>query len=261
MRYFRLLKTFYKNAILAELEYRANFFVNIVTNLFWLSWSVIGLQVFFNHTDQIGGWTYDEALVVIGVFNVAFGFMEAFLTPNILEIGNQVRLGTLDFVLTKPINSQFMVSMRTMVFWKISDMLLGLGIIAIALLRQHAAVTPAGVFVFGILMLCAAVMLYTVSFLLVTTAFWFVRVDNILEVFNAFIEAGRYPITVYRGAVRVLLTFFVPIAFITTVPASALIDKLDPVYALYSVLFAAGLFLFSAWFWRYALRFYSSASS
>ena len=93
MRYFRLLKTFYKNAILSELEYRANFFVNIVTNLFWLSWSVIGLQVFFNHTERIGGWTYDEALVVIGVFNVAFGFMEAFLTPNILEIGNQVRLG------------------------------------------------------------------------------------------------------------------------------------------------------------------------
>ena len=128
MRYFRLLKTFYKNAILAELEYRANFFVNIVTNLFWLSWSLIGLQVFFNHTDQIGGWTYDEALVVIGVFNVAFGFMEVFLTPNILEIGNQVRLGTLDFVLTKPINSQFMVSMRTMVFWKLSDILLGLGL-------------------------------------------------------------------------------------------------------------------------------------
>ena len=57
MRYFRLLKTFYKNALLAELEYRANFFVNIVTNLFWLAWSVIGLQVFFNHTERIGGWT------------------------------------------------------------------------------------------------------------------------------------------------------------------------------------------------------------
>jgi ABC-2 type transport system permease protein len=261
MRYLRLLKTFYKNAILAELEYRANFFVNILTNLFWLSWSVIGLQVFFNHTDRIGGWTYDEALVVIGVFNVALGFMEAFLTPNILEIGNQVRLGTLDFVLTKPINSQFMVSMRTMVFWRLSDMLLGFGVIVIALLRQSAVVTPSGVLVFGFLLVCAAILLYTVSFLLVTTAFWFVRVDNILEVFNAFIEAGRYPVTVYRGAVQVLLTFFVPIAFITTVPAAALLDKLDPTYAVYSGLIAAGLFLFSAWFWRYALRFYTSASS
>jgi ABC-2 type transport system permease protein len=261
VRYLLLLKTFYKNALLAELEYRANFFVNILTNLFWLSWSVIGLQVFFNHTDRIGGWTYDEALVVIGVFNVAYGFMEAFLTPNILEIGNQVRLGTLDFVLTKPINSQFMVSMRTMVFWHLSDMLLGLGVIVVALVRLHAVVTPAGVLVFGVMMVCATFILYTVSFLLVTTAFWFVRVDNIIEIFNAFIEAGRYPITVYRGAVRVLLTFFVPIAFVTTTPASALLDKLDPVYAVYSVLIAAGLFWFSAWFWRYALRFYSSASS
>lgn len=261
MRYLRLLKTFYKNAMVAELEYRANFFVNIVTNLFWVSWSIIGLQVFFNHTDQIGGWTYDEALVVIGVFNIASGFMEAFLTPNILEIGNQVRTGTLDFVLTKPINSQFMVSMRTMVFWKLSDILLGFALIVVALLRQQASITPASVAVFALLLVCAAVMLYTVSFVLVTSAFWFVRVDNILELFNAFIEAGRYPITVYRGAVRVLLTFFVPIAFITTVPASALIDRLDPAFALYSVLIAGGLFAFSAWFWRFALRFYSSASS
>lgn len=261
MRYLRLLKTFYKNAIVAELEYRANFFVNIVTNLFWLSWAIIGLQVFFNHTDRIGGWTYDEALVVIGVFNVASGFMEAFLTPNILEIGNQVRQGTLDFVLTKPINSQFMVSMRTMVFWKLSDMLLGLALIVVALLRQQVVLTLASIALFALLLLCAAVILYTVSFVLVTTAFWFVRIDNILELFNAFIEAGRYPITVYRGAVRVLLTFFVPIAFITTVPASALIAKLEPAFALYAVLFAGGLFAFSAWFWRFALRFYSSASS
>src|SRR6266550_918540 len=104
MRYFRLLKTFYKNALMAELEYRTNFVVNILTTLFWLFWSVVGLQVYFTHTDKIGGWSYDEALIVIGIFTAATGFMEAFLLPNIVEIGNHIRLGTLDFVLTKPIN-------------------------------------------------------------------------------------------------------------------------------------------------------------
>ena len=87
------------------------------------------------------------------------------------------------------------------------------------------------------------------------------RIDNIIEVFNSFYEAGRYPISVYRGAVRIFLTFIVPIAFITTIPAAALVDKLDPAYAVYSVALALILFALGAWFWRFALRSYSSASS
>jgi ABC-2 type transport system permease protein len=57
------------------------------------------------------------------------------------------------------------------------------------------------------------------------------------------------------------LTFIVPVAFITTFPAAALIHKLEPVYALYGIGFALALLLLSAWFWKFALRFYASASS
>ena len=97
--------------------------------------------------------------------------------------------------------------------------IVGVVLIVVALARIHAPVTAGSVALFALLIVCAAVLLYTVSFLLVTSAFWFVRVDNILQLFNAFIEAGRYPIKVSRGAVRVLPTFFVPSPFIPPVPA------------------------------------------
>jgi ABC-2 type transport system permease protein len=261
MRYLRLLYTFYKNALLEELEYRANFVVNVLTNLFWLFWAIVALQVYFSHTQTIGGWTFDEALLVVGMFNFANGFMEAFLRPNVGELGDHVRLGTLDLLLTKPINSQFLVSARKLSFWRITDMLLGLGVMAFALAQMNVALTWLNLVTFVAMAAAAGMMLYAISFMLSTSALWFVRIDNILEVFNAFYEAGRFPITVYRGAVRIFLTFVVPIAFMTTFPAAALIDKLEWSYALLAVAFGSALFVLSAWFWRFALRFYASASS
>ena len=261
MRYFRLLKTFYKNALLAELEYRANFVVNILMSVFWLGWSLIGLQVYFNHTQTIGGWTYNEALVVVGLFHLANGYMQAFLQPNIAEIGNHIRLGTLDFILTKPVNAQFFVSLRTVVFWRLADIALGLGIVIFALVRANISVSVFDVLLFGVMTLAGAVMVYALWLMLVTTAFWLVRVENITELFYAFYEAARFPIGAYRGALQMFLTFIVPIAFITTFPAAALIGKLAPVYVLYALALAVGLFGLSAWFWKFALRFYASASS
>jgi ABC-2 type transport system permease protein len=261
VRYVRLLSTFYKNAFLAELEYRANFVVNVLMSGFWLFWSVVGLQVYFGHTERIGGWSYDEALIIVGMFHLANGYMQAFLQPNISEIGSHIRNGTMDFILTKPVNSQFLASMRTVVFWRLVDVALGFGIVAFALWRLELSLTPRSAALFVLMLGAAAVILYALWLMLVTTAFWLVRIDNISELIYAFYEAGRYPVSVYRGALQAFLTFIVPIAFITTVPAAALVNRLDASLAGYGVALAVVLLLLSARFWNFALRFYASASS
>jgi ABC-2 type transport system permease protein len=97
--------------------------------------------------------------------------------------------------------------------------------------------------------------------MLTTTAFWWVRVNNMMELFNAFFVAGRFPITAFPIWVRVILTFIVPIAFITTVPASAAVGRLDWPMALGSLAIAAGFLLLSHLFWRWAVANYTSASS
>jgi ABC-2 type transport system permease protein len=92
-------------------------------------------------------------------------------------------------------------------------------------------------------------------------AFWFVKIDNITELFYAFYEAGRYPVTIYRGLVRILLTYIVPIAFVTTFPASALLGRIDQTTTILGFVIAIALFVVSSRFWSFALRHYSSASS
>ena len=261
MRYLRLLSVFYKYSIAQELEYRVNFFANAFMSVFWVGWSIASISIFFQHRDKMGDWTYPEVLVVVGLFTFFHGVLEAFLRPNVGAVVEQVRDGTFDFVLTKPVNSQFISSLRTIVIWRLVDMLIGLGVVVYALRLMNATPSLAQIASFAAMLIVGAVMIYSIWLAMVSLAFWFVKIDNFTELFYSFYEAGRYPVTIYSGVVRALLTFVVPIAFVTTFPASALLGRLDETTLYIGLILGGGLFIVSSRLWHFAVNHYSSASS
>lgn len=261
MRYLRLLAIFYRNSIIAEMEYRANFIANVFMSAFWLAFAILGLQVFFFHRDQIGAWGYYEAMLVVGFYSLFNGLIEALLQPNMNRIIEQIRMGTFDFVLIKPVNSQFMASLRHLSIWKLADVAMGLGICVYAMNRLDAAPTLLDLMLAGGFVACGALILYSIWLMMVTTAFWFVRIDNITELFTSIYETGRFPVSVYPSWMKGVLTFVIPIAFITTFPAAAILGRAKPFLLPVAFLLAAALFYGCTRFWRFALRHYSSASS
>jgi ABC-2 type transport system permease protein len=261
VRYLRLLGVFYKYSLLGELEYRVDLIANVVMSVFWLAWAVIGVTVFFMYADKMGDWSYPEVLMVVALFTLFNGLMEAFLRPNIGSVIDQIRDGTFDFVRLKPVNVQFLASFRNIVVWHLIDVVIGIGLIAYALAQLRIVPSPAQIALFVLMLLTAMIIVYTLWLTIASLAFWFVRLDNITELFYGFYEAGRYPVTIYRGIVRAFLTFVVPVAFVTTFPASALLGRLDQATVLIGVTFGIVSFLLASRFWRFALRHYSSASS
>ncbi|MBI3538306.1 MAG: ABC-2 family transporter protein, partial [Chloroflexi bacterium] len=79
MRYLKLLTVFYKYSVLKELEYRVNFFANAFMTVFWVAWSIVSISIFFQHRDTLGDWTYNQVLIVVGLFTFFHGVLEAFL--------------------------------------------------------------------------------------------------------------------------------------------------------------------------------------
>jgi ABC-2 type transport system permease protein len=261
MRYLRLLRIFYKNSILQDLEYRVNFISNAFMSVFWLVWGIAGVSIFFLHSSTMGDWTFPEVLMVVGLFTFFNGVMESFLRPNVGAVIEQVRDGTFDFVLTKPVNSQFIASLRNIVVWRLVDVVIGIVMLIYALGQLHVTPTLVQIGFFIVMVISGTALVYSLWLVMVSLSFWFVKIDNITELFYAFYEAGRYPVTIYRGFVRVLLTFIIPIAFVTTFPVSALLGRIDQATTITGIAFAIGSFIFSNRFWNFALRYYSSASS
>ena len=130
-----------------------------------------------------------------------------------------VRLGTLDFTLTKPVDAQVLISVRQVEVWKLVDVVVGFVVLAVAIAQLGATVGPAEALAFLVALLAGVTIIYSFLLILATCVFWFIRLDNILNIFQSMYEAGKWPIGIYPPWLRTMLTFLVPIGFAITVPA------------------------------------------
>jgi ABC-2 type transport system permease protein len=258
-RYFKLIGLFWSSAIASELEYRINFILAALSSMGNLAGSLFGLSLFYRKGYTFSGWSWQEALLVLGIFTLFQGFSSTFLAPNLNRIVRHIQDGTLDFVLLKPIGSQFWLSTHTISPWGLPDLLFGCVLIGYAGAQLNITI---GSYLFSLIPLCfGSVILYSLWFMLGATSIWFVKIYNVTEVLRGLLEAGRYPMIAYPTAFRFFFTFVVPVAFLTTIPAEVMLGRSQVIWLTGSGLLALGLFLASSWFWRFALRFYTSASS
>jgi ABC-2 type transport system permease protein len=258
-RYLSILKLFWGAAIAAEMEYRLNFILATFTSLGNLGGSIFGLFLFYRTGYTFQGWQWQEALIVLGIFTILQGFSATFLIPNLNRIVDHVQQGTLDFILLKPISSQFWLSTRSISLWGFTDLLFGLIIVGYA--GSQIDLKPGNYLLSLIPLLFAIISLYSLWFMLGSTTIWFVKTYNITDVLRGLLEAGRYPMVAYPTAYRFFFTFVVPVAFLTTVPAQAMLNRGELTWTIVSGILAITLLFASIAFWRFALRFYTSASS
>lgn len=259
MRYLKLLGLFWGTAIAAVLEYRLNFIIAAISSLSNLAGSLFGLFLFYRTGYTFHGWSWAEALIVMGIFTLLQGISATFLIPNLNYIVAYVEQGTLDFILIKPISSQFWLSTRTLSLWGLPDLIFGLVIIVYA--GEHLELGVNNYLLAVVPLLCGTLSLYSLWFILAATSIWFVKIYNVTEVLRGLLEAGRYPLVAYPAVYRFFFTFVIPVAFLTTVPAQMMLGRGEFTWAIGSVALALGLFWAANAFWRLALRFYTSASS
>lgn len=260
-RHWRIFREFFRTCLVEELEYRSEFIGNLLSSLFGIGIALLTIQIFFYRTNQLGGWGYADVLILLGIFNTLQGLIDFALRPNMSRLLQHIRKGTMDYVLTKPVDSMFYVSFRHLVFWRLLDVVLGLGLVLYGLGQKDYLPSVADLAIFGLSMFASLVLVYALWMLLMTTAFWVIRMDDLSFVFNSFFETTRFPIDMYRGWVRIILTYVLPAALITSLPASALLGRWNALTTVVSLV-VAGIFLgLSRRFWRYALRSYTSASS
>lgn len=252
---------FFRVGALNELQYRVNFFVQLLQSAVALGVGLAGLGLVFSHTTALAGWSPPELLAVMGVHTLMLGLIKAVIEPNMARLMEDVQQGTLDYALTKPADAQVLVSVREIRIWSALDVLLGLVVLGVALARIGARVGPGAAAAFAAALLLGALMIYSFWLIVTSVAFWVVRVDNILNLFEGLYAAGRWPIGVYPGWLQGLLTFLVPVAFAVTVPAEALTGRLGlPTLALAAAL-AAALFAGARLIFMAGLRRYGGASA
>lgn len=260
-KYGRLLAIQARTSLMLGMQYRLDFLVEGAVSIFWVGVTLIPLVVVFGKRPTVAGWTYDEALLVVGMFVLLKGVLEGAITPSLLAVVDHIRKGTLDFVLLKPADAQFLVSTTKFQPWSMVDVIGGLVVIVAAFVRMGTQPSPLQVAVSLAILASAVLVLYSIWILVVSLAFFVVRVDNLSYLFTSIFDAARWPITVFRGPIRFAFTFVLPLAVMTTYPSMALLGTLEARVFVASTLGATAFAVFARQVWKQAIRRYTSASS
>jgi viologen exporter family transport system permease protein len=257
----RLSWLFFKVGVLNELQYRVNFVVQLFQSAIALIVGLLVLSLVYSHTDELNGWSKPELLCVLGVQILMGGAIKTYIQPNMMRLIDDVREGKLDYALTKPQDSQVLISVREVRIWQVVDVVSGLVVLIVGLTEVTASVGPLDAVAFGIALLLGGAMIYCFWLVVATGAFWVVNMWHAVELFDGIFQTGRWPVGIYPGWLRYSVTFLVPIAFAVTVPAQAVTSRLSWQTLVVAVLFAVVLFAFTRWFWRFGLRNYTGASA
>lgn len=261
LRPLRLTWLFFRIGALNDLQYRANFWLQLLQSAIQLGTGLAVLALVFSQTPVLHGWSQPALLAVMGVHILMGGVIGAFIQPSMERLRQDIREGTFDFVLTKPEDIQVISSIREIRIWQAVDIIVGLVVLGFAVDQLQGTLGPLDALAFAVALVTGGLMIYSFWLVVTTVAFWIVRIDEVAELFQGLYQSGRWPVTIYPEWLRASLTFLVPIAFAVTVPAQALTSQLTPETLALAAGFAVVVLIASRAFFRVGLRRYSGASS
>ena len=261
LRYLRLLRRQVAASVLLALQYRADFVLDGFLSLLRSAATVVPLLVVFRDRDAFAGWTFAEALLVMGWFMLLRGIIEGAISPSLTTVVDHIRKGTLDFVLLKPADAQFLVSTSRFELWPVARLVSAGVIFGWAFHLIGRPPSPVGVLLACALLVTSTLVLYSLWILTVSAAFYVVKVDNMIYLFDSIFDAARWPASIFKGVLEVIVTFVIPLAILTTFPAEALLGRLGAAAFWESVAGAVGFGLAARFVWTRSLSRYTSASS
>jgi ABC-2 type transport system permease protein len=242
------------------MEFRAQFFAGLVAYAIWSGVSLLFIEVVFRQTDVMG-WTRSEMWVLYGTCLILESLCWGLLGPNMWRFSGMVRDGGLDLALCRPVNTQFLISTRYVDLNGVLNSIPGIAVLFYGLHQLQRSPSLGEWLTWFGLLLCGFVMAYCVWFAVVVCAIWTVKIESAAVIFEPAMQMARFPIDIYPRSWQWTLTFLLPVAFLTTFPAQALLGRARPELLLAAIALAALMLVIVSSFFRFALRFYSSASS
>jgi len=243
------------------MAYKVNFLLVFITNLAYFVVQLIFLQVIFSQVNSLAGWTKYEMFFYMGTFNIIDALWAFGPYFNLVGIPGLIRSGMLDYYITKPVNSQFMLSLRNVEIGSLVSVLGGVSIIGYALVKGNMVLTVGSTILYVITIFHALLVEYAVYFMLTCLSFWIIKADFVEKVHGILCYMSTRPVDIYKGATRFILCYILPYGLIITIASKSAIKVIDPLEYFVFLLLSWCFFGASILLWKLSIKRYTSASS
>ncbi len=259
--YFRVLWAFIKNSIMVVAEYRANFLIRIIFHTTWTVVQILFITIIFFNVSSINGWSKYEMLLFLGVDQLIFALFVCLATSSLVKVEQHVLTGTMDYVLTKPINAKFYLSLRHIDLFQVPTIIFALAIMVYAQTKLDLHISISQVFLFLLLVVIGVLLLYSMLLICASFSFKYIKTTYLRNMLYTMIGCMIYPLDIYHGLFKYLVTVIIPVGIIIDFPSRLLAKALTFDKLLYALMVTLVFYLISDLLWKWGLRNYTSASS
>jgi ABC-2 type transport system permease protein len=272
--YHRVFFTFLRNSLVRDMTFRANFLIDTISAMSWVAMNLGFYILIFEYTPMIGvgtGWGKYQFFLFLSTTLLINSLVRGIFLSNAIEFSEQIRMGTLDFALLKPVDTQFLISLGRIEWAAIGPFACGVLLMAYSLCTLGYMPGPLQMVLYVLYLLCGVAIYYSLMIAMAATSVWLGRNRTLLDFWFYITNFSRYPMEIYRGPfgdpLRWAFTFVIPVLVAVNVPARLLVaplspqswaDRLLPAFALFATVLSL---IISRWIFNRALLSYRSASS
>jgi ABC-2 type transport system permease protein len=261
MYYAGLFWDYFKNYMKTRLTYRADFWVEVLSDLLFQGVNLFFILVVFLHTNSLGGWSEAEILFIYGFFMIPYGVFNCFL--NLWGFTERyIVKGELDRVLTRPAHNLVQLVLENMDPASLVGSLAGTIIMGYAWTQLDLTLSWYDPFVFLLLVFGSCLVYAGVYIILTAISFFIDAPTGILPLVWNLQNYGRYPVRIYNRVIAAILTWVLPFAFVGFYPAAYFLNKAEwGKMALLTPVVGLGFFTVSILFWNFGIKRYRGAGS
>jgi ABC-2 type transport system permease protein len=261
MRYLSIYRLFVAQSLKRNLEYRADMVLGIVSFVAVQAVGLLSIRLLYNYIPDIAGWTFNELLLIYGLFQIPRG-IDHLLTDNLWLVSNLVRKGTLDQILTKPLNPLFHVIAQRFQLEALGELLLGIAILVYVFPLLSIEITLIQLAFLTIFILVGSLIYTSIKLLATTLSFWFKNSFPIMVTVYDMALFTQRPLAIYPLALQFILSYVIPFAFTAYFPAVYLLQDVNVITLLLQATLVTLVLLVGSYrFWVLGLSYYESAGS
>jgi len=229
-RYLAIIGTFARVCLVRDMTFRANFVLECITSLGWMSMNLALYLLVFTFTREIAGWTREPFFAFVATGLIINSIVQALFMPSAEELTEMVRTGGLDAVLVKPLDAQFLLSMHRFDFSALANGGVGIVLLAWAVSRLELAPPLVAWVIYPAIVGCGVVILYALVIMLAAATIHMGRNQSLYDFWFYLTNFSRYPAEIYTGPwggpLRAMCTFVIPILLVVNIPARVLVRPL-----------------------------------
>lgn len=260
--YFILYRAFLKSNWRFAVVNRGNTLFEAFGSLGWGLFGIFTTIIITSKVKMVFGWSREELIFLAALFTTVHGTLRGLFITNFRVLSEIIQFGGLDQLLIKPVDFQFLATLRYFSFHRLSRLLMGMIVIPIIVLKLKIPIflTLNKLLFFSIGLGFWMMIFYSYFVFTAVLVMKNPRLTNVNEFTNNLIGNSKYPPELLRNSSVILYLVFLPIAILVATPARVILGKAFITELILMGIVAIFLVISSRILFNHSIKNYTSAN-